>query len=358
MARRFNPASVAALVLLTLAGCPSSDVQVVVDGGGAGTVPDDEGTTPVPDGGGPIGVAPQRYRLAVIPKGTTHEFWKSVHAGAQQAADELGNVEILWKGAILENDTGGQIDVVQNFITSRVDGIVLAPNDSQSLVSAVAEAKEAGIPTVIFDSGLDDTEIIVSYVATHNYTGGQLAARRLAEVLGKKGEVGLLRYKQGSQSTEQREQGFLDTIEKEFPDMKVIVDDQYAGTTPEESLDTAQRVLDDLRSEIDGIFAVCEPNATGVLGALRRDEELAAHVKFVGFDPSEEMVQALRDNQMQGIVLQDPVRMGYEAVKIMVAHLNGEEVPKEVDSGVDVATPENMNDPKIDKLLNPKRFEE
>jgi ABC-type sugar transport system substrate-binding protein len=127
-----------------------------------------------------------KYRIAVIPKGTTHEFWKSVHAGAAQAAEEAGNVEIFWKGPLHENDADGQINVVQEFITKRVDGLVLAPLDSQALIAPVNDAKQQGIPTVIFDSGLADESIIVSYVATDNYRGGALAAHRLAEVLGEK----------------------------------------------------------------------------------------------------------------------------------------------------------------------------
>jgi ribose transport system substrate-binding protein len=127
-----------------------------------------------------------KYRIAVIPKGTTHEFWKSVHAGAAQAAEEAGNVEIIWKGPLQENDAEGQINVVQDFITSKVDGIVLAPLDSQALIASVRDAKEQKIPTVIFDSGLADESVIVSYVASDNYNGGVLAARRLAEALGAK----------------------------------------------------------------------------------------------------------------------------------------------------------------------------
>jgi ABC-type sugar transport system substrate-binding protein len=125
-----------------------------------------------------------KFRIAVIPKGTTHEYWKSVHAGAAQAAKEAGNVELFWKGPLQENDTDGQINVVQEFVTKKVDGIVLAPLDSQALVGPVKDAKQQGIPTVIFDSALGDEGDIVSYVATDNHEGGALAARRLAEVLG------------------------------------------------------------------------------------------------------------------------------------------------------------------------------
>ena len=130
-----------------------------------------------------------KFRIAVIPKGTTHEFWKSVHFGALRAAEELGNVEILWKGPHLESDRESQISLVEDFITKKVDGIVLAPLDSQALIAPVKQAKQAGIPTVIFDSGLDnanDPELYVSYVATDNFNGGRLAAQRLAETLGAK----------------------------------------------------------------------------------------------------------------------------------------------------------------------------
>lgn len=136
------------------------------------------------EGSGPP--AEVKYRIAVIPKGTTHEFWKSVHAGAAKAAQEAGNVEIFWKGPLQENDREGQINVVQEFITKKVNGIVMAPLDSQALIAPVRDAKDHGIPTVIFDSALADESVIVSYVATDNYNGGALAARRLAESLGAK----------------------------------------------------------------------------------------------------------------------------------------------------------------------------
>jgi len=125
-----------------------------------------------------------KYTIAVIPKGTTHEFWKSVHYGVRQAAEELGNVAIFWKGPISEGDREGQINLVQDFITRGVDGICLAPLDSQALLPVVKEARSEGIPTVIFDSDLaDDGTEKVSYVATDNYAGGALGARRLAEVI-------------------------------------------------------------------------------------------------------------------------------------------------------------------------------
>lgn len=299
----------------------------------------------------------KKYRIAVIPKGTSHEFWKSVHAGAEQAAREAGNVEILWKGPLLEHDRDGQISVVEDFVTQQVDGICLAPLDSQSLIPPVRHAKEAGIPTVIFDSALDDESLVVSYVATDNYRGGELAADRLGEVLKGQGSVILLRYNTGSESTLQREEGFLAALAKKFPKIKVLSSDQYAGTTPESALDVAQQMLLKYRDEVDGMFAVCEPNSTGVLGALK-NEGLAGKVKFIGFDPSPVLIAAMADGQADGIVLQDPVKMGYLAVKTLVAHLNGKQVEKRIGTGEFIATPENMQQPEMDKLLHPEQFEE
>jgi len=363
---------VAALFLLALAGCPAAEnnsagtstagTNTAAGTGDSAPTSSDAGqrhdneANPGAPGTGTLPSAGKKYTIAVIPKGTTHVFWKSIHAGAEKAAAELGNVTIDWKGPLLENDRSGQINVVQDFITKGVDGIVLAPLDANSLVDVVAEARDQGIPTVIFDSGLADEEIIVSYVATDNYQGGVLAGERLAEVLNEEGGVVMLRYNQGSESTEQRERGFLDAIAK-FPKMTVLSSDQYAGTTVNDSIRNAENVLERFRDEVDGVFCVCEPNAIGMLRALE-NQELAGKVKFVGFDPSAELIEAMRAGHLHGIVLQDPVKMGYDAVVTMVAHLNGEEVKKWLPTGEHMATPEEMDRPDMAKLLDPEKFEE
>jgi ABC-type sugar transport system substrate-binding protein len=169
--------------------------------------------------------------------------------------------------------------------------------------------------------------------------------------------VVLLRYNPGSESTEQRERGFLETLAKEFPEITVISSDQYAGTTPESSLDKATDVLNKYQERVTGIFAVCEPNANGVLGALE-NTGLAGKVKAVVFDPSPALIQGLADGKVHGIVLQDPVTMGYLGVKTMVAHLEGKEVEKRIVTGEFVATPENMTEDKMKKLLEPAQFED
>ncbi len=306
---------------------------------------------------GTVSGTKKKYRIAVIPKGTTHEFWKSVHAGAENAARELGNVEILWKGSLLENDRDGQISVVQDFITRKVDGFCLAPLDSQALIKYVKEASQENIPTVIFDSALDDESDIVSYVATDNYKGGALAAKQLGKALEGKGGVILLRYNTGSESTTQREEGFLDTLKKEFPEIKILSSNEYSETTPEGSLDKSQKLLIKFHDQVNGIFTVCEPNSTGMLKALEQ-EGLAGKVKFVGFDPSKQLIQAMRDGKMHGIVLQDPVKMGHDAVIALIQSLESKPPEKRIPTGEHIATPENMDEPEMQKLLNPQQFGE
>src|SRR5690349_3808430 len=153
----------------------------------------------------------KKFHIAVIPKGTTHEFWKSIHAGAIQASQELtaagDSVNIIWKGPLREDDREQQIQVVEGFLTQGVNGIVLAPLDRRALVRPVEDAKNAGVPTVIIDSGLE-SDAMVSYVATDNYKGGTLAADRIGQLLNGKGKVLVLRLQEGSASTEERERGF------------------------------------------------------------------------------------------------------------------------------------------------------
>ena len=291
----------------------------------------------------------RRLKIAVIPKGTTHEFWKAIHAGAARASRELG-VEILWKGPQREDDRAQQIIVVEDFISRGVNGIVLAPLDDRALCRPVQDAVRENIPVVIIDSGLQG-EDYVSFVATDNYKGGVLAAKRLGELLQGKGDIFLIRYQVGSASTTKREKGFLDTITAEFPQISLLVQDQYAGSTTETAYQRAENLLSRF-PEVDGIFC---PNESSTFGTLRALQEagLAGKVKFVGFDSSVKLVQALRDGHIHGLVLQNPMKMGYLGVKQMVLYLNGQQIEKRIDTGVYLATRENMNDPGIKSLLEP-----
>ncbi len=205
---------------------------------------------------GASAAAGEALRVAVIPKGTTHEFWKSIHAGAVKAEREFDAagtpVDIIWKGPLKEDDRAQQIDVVQTFIGQGIDAIVLAPLDSTALVAPVEDAVAAGIPVVIIDSGLK-TDQHASFVATDNHAGGVRGGERLAEVLGGKGKILLLRYAEGSASTEAREAGFLEAIAK-HPGIEIVSQDQYAGPTRDSALTAAQNLLNRHGAGIQGVF--------------------------------------------------------------------------------------------------------
>jgi len=297
----------------------------------------------------------KKYSLAVIPKGTTQEFWKSIHAGAIKAVREYAaqgiEVDITWKGPIREDDREQQIQVVEGFTSTGVDGIVLAPLDDRALVRPVNDARQAGIPTVIIDSALQSDDI-VSFVATDNRKGGALAAERMGSVLGGKGKALLLRYQEGSASTTEREQGFLEKLKSSYPGVELISADQYAGATRDTAKRGSENVLNRFADQVQGIFCPNESSTAGMLLALQ-DINKAGKVVFIGFDSTQTFVDAMRANQLQGLILQDPLGMGYLGVKTMMDYLLGKPVEKRIDTGVTLITPQNLDEPRSKELLFP-----
>jgi len=304
---------------------------------------------------GPKGSAARPLRIAFVPKGTTHEFWRTMHAGAVKAQRDLAakgvHVELTWKGPLREDDREQQVQVVESFASQGVDGIVLAPLDENALVRPVEEAKRLGIPTVIVDSGLASDQI-VSFVATDNTKGGELGADELGGLLGGKGRVLLLRYQEGSASTTAREEGFLSRLRTAWPGLVVVSSDQHAGPTRDTAKRAAENLLNRFGRDLQGVFVVNESATTGMLLALQ-DAGLAGKVKFVGFDGSQTFVDAIRAGQMQGFVLQNPFRMASLGVETLVDHLLGKPVPKRVDTGVTMVTPGNLDSTEMKDLLYP-----
>jgi ribose transport system substrate-binding protein len=294
-------------------------------------------------------------RIAFVPKGTTHEFWRTIHAGARTAQRDLAargvSVEILWKGPLREDDREQQVQVVESFASQGMDGIVLAPLDEKALVRPVEEAKRLGVPTVIVDSALASDQV-VSFVATDNVKGGEMAADELGRLMGGKGRVLLLRYQEGSASTTAREEGFLARLKAAWPGLTLLVADQYAGPTVDTAKRAAENLLNRHGHDLQGVFVVNETSTGGMLLALQ-DAGLAGKVKLVGFDGTPALVAAMRAGHLHGFALQNPFRMATLGVFTMVDHLLGKAVPKRVDTGVLVVTPANLDTPEVQELLNP-----
>lgn len=325
-----TPALVALCVLL--AGCPKD--------------------APKPAGDAGASPSATRLKIAVIPKGTTHEFWKSVHAGAVKASKEL-DVDIVWKGPLKEDDLKAQIDVVNTFVAQGISGVVLAPLNDAALRAPVKAARDAKIPTVIFDSDLQGDDH-VSFVATDNVAAGRLGGEQVAKAVGDKGNVILLRYQEGSASTANREKGFLEAI-KGRPGIKLLSDNQYGGATVETAFQRSESLLNAQKAaagNVQGIFTPNESTTFGMLLALRKSN-LNKKTRFVGFDASDKLVAALKDGDVDGLVVQSPFNMGYLAVKTMTNHLRGRPVDRRIDTGARLVTRDNLEDPAVREVIHP-----
>ncbi len=298
----------------------------------------------------------QKLSIAVVPKGTTHVFWKSIHAGALKAGEETGT-EIIWVGTEKEDDRQQQIALVDNLVINRVSGIVLAPLDELALRRPVRDAVEKGIPVVIIDSGLRDSEgVYTSFIATDNREGGHVAARALSKMIQGKGTIIMLREIEGAASTESRARGFLEAM-ADFPEIKVADTQQYGGATRSEAQQASENMLlrfTDASGKltVNGIFCVNESTTYGMLQALRR-KRMAGEVKFVGFDSSPPLIEGLKMGEISGLVVQNPFQMGYLGVTAMVSHLRGQPVEEWVDTGVCFVNQENLNEPDIQALVSP-----
>ncbi len=302
--------------------------------------------------------------VAVIPKGTTHDFWKAIHAGAKKAAEERG-VQIRWEGPAQEDQRQEQQNIVERFTSEGVSAIVLAPCDKQSLVAPVEAALRRGIPVVIIDSGLEETQAIkespkyLGYVATDNEKGGALAAARVGELLkGKKGaKVLMLPYQAGSESTELREAGFRKKM-ADFPDLVFKTAREEAGATVSSARDAAERELA-LHPDLDVLFTPNESSTSGALNALRslkraKSDGTPNAVRLVGFDGSIILIDALKNGDIDGLVLQDPFQMGYQAVQRAVDALDGKMPQQRVlHTNLGVVTRENLDQPAIRAMYAP-----
>ncbi len=343
---RFLPSLLAAVSLALLAGCSGESAPSGTAAGGPAAESADDATV----------------RIAVVPKGTTHEYWRSVEAGARAATRDLVNagrkVEMVFRGPDREDDREQQIALLENLQSGGFDAIVLAPLDQQALAAPVARLREAGTPVVIIDSGLEGTpgEDFASFIATDNFKAGRLAGEHIATRLGGTGRVLLLRYLEGSDSTTQREEGFVSAI-ADAGGFELIDQRRFAGATRATAQEASENLLSALapQGETDAFDAVFCPNESSTYGMLRalRDRGLAGKVIFVGFDASPDLVAALRGGDIEALVVQDPVRMGRLGLETAMSVLNGESVEPRIDTGAVLVVGEAADDPRNRALLEP-----
>ena len=284
--------------------------------------------------------------IAVIPKGRAHMFWQSVHAGAMSVAQPAG-VDVIWNGPVSETDFTGQIQIVDAMINRHVDAICVAPIDKTAMAGVVDRAAKAGIPVIIFDSGVD-TQNFVSQVATDNYGAGKLAAQRMGEVLGGKGEVVIVAVQPGAASTMARESGFEDAIKEKFPGIK-IVDKRFGMADFAKSLQVAENMLTAFPN-VQGMFASNESSAVGAAQAVKGRKWKG---KLVGFDWSPTLLDDLKNGTIDSLVVQNPFKMGADSVQAALDKLAGKPVVKINDLAPRLILKEDLDKPDVQAQLNP-----
>jgi len=290
----------------------------------------------------------QKRRIAVIPKGTAHVFWQSVHAGAVSAGQDL-KVEIMWDGPPSETDYSRQLEIFDSMMNRHVDGVVVAASDKNMLNGSLDRAARDKTPVVVFDSGVDSTNY-VSFVATNNYKAGRMAGRKLGELLGGKGKVAMIQNAPGSFSTMERERGFKEAISQDFPGIQFVAE-QYSMSNRAKGMSATENILT-AHPDLNGLFASSEPSAVGAAQAVK-SRGLAGKLKFVGFDASEGMLEDLNGGVFDALVVQDPFQMGYQAVKAVVDKLNGKTPEKQIDLPAVTVVKADLEKPEIKLLLHP-----
>lgn len=328
-------------LVLALCGCPPK----------AGP-PEPSGPSVTGGPPAPVDSGEASYRIAVVPKGTTHTFWRTVQAGALQAGGEF-SAEILWNGPAKETDRAGQIAIVEDFISAKVDALVMAACDAKALVPTVQRALEAGIPVITIDSGIA-TDDALSFVATDNVKGAEQAGDELARLIGEEGKVGLIPFIKGAATSDMREEGFRKAIAR-YPGITIAAT-LYSQSSASDGMKAAENMLTS-NPGLKGIFAANEPGAIGAAQAIKQ-RDLVGKVKLVAFDAADAEIRALQDGVIQALVVQDPFKMGYEGVKAAVDAIQGKDVLKRIDTGVRLITLENMDQPEMQKLLYPELDEE
>lgn len=288
-------------------------------------------------------------RIGVIPKATSHLFFVSIHAGVDQAAKDFG-VEVLWNGPHEETDHSRQIQILESMVAQKLDAIAISATDERALAGPVERAIRAGVPVVVFDSGVNG-QGFVSFIATDNYGAGKTAARRIAKLIGGKGEVAMVMHKPGGTSTVLREQGFQETIHAEFPGVSVVAR-QFGMSDRAKSRAAAENILT-AHPNLDGIFASSEASSLGAIQAIR-SRGLSGKVKLVTFDFSDAHVEALRDGTIDLMLVQDPYRIGYEAVKALAEKLRGGAPQPRMDLPARDITKPDLEKPEIRALLSPE----
>ncbi|WP_102275770.1 ABC transporter substrate-binding protein [Cytobacillus massiliigabonensis] len=283
--------------------------------------------------------------IAIISKGFQHQFWQAVKQGAEKAAEEF-NVEITFEGPESESQVDKQMEMLRAALDKKPDALGFAALDSQAAVPLLQEASDKKIPIIAFDSGVE-SDLPLATAATDSRAAAALAADKMAELIGGKGEVAVVAHDQVSQTGIERRDGFVEQMEEKYPDIK-IVDIQYGGGDHLKSTDAAKAIMQ-AYPDLKGIFGTNEGSAIGVVNAV--SETKNKELVIIGFDSGKQQIDAIKNGLMAGAITQNPVGIGYETVKAAVDAINGKEVQKNIDTGFFFYDKNNIDNEEIKAVI-------
>ena len=288
--------------------------------------------------------AQEQYDIALISKGFQHQFWQAVKAGADKAAAELG-VTVTFEGPESETQVDRQMDMLAAALSRNPDAIGFAALDSQAAIPLLQQAKDAGIPVIAFDSGVD-SDIPLTTATTDNVAAAALAADKMAELIGGEGKVAVVAHDQTSRTGIDRVDGFVNRIKEAYPKIEVVTV-QYGGGDQLQSTEITKSILL-ANPDLKGIFGANEGSAIGVANGKT---ELGSSIVVIGFDSGAAQKGMITSGVMAGAITQNPVGIGYETVSAAVKALKGETLPPVIDTGFYYYDAATMADPEIAAVL-------
>lgn len=250
------------------------------------------------------------------------------------------------------DDYKTQIEWMGNYTARRVEGLVLDPADSKELVSSAEFAIGAGVPVVVIDSKLQ-SEKITAFIGADQFRAGQKVGEYLGKLMNGVGNALVLRGPAGSNSAGEREAGFFSAITNHFPSIKILSTTNRAGGTLDSALIAARRSLAQFDSKVNGVFTSSEQTTVAMLRALRETQKAVGIVKLVGFDAAQESAEALQKGELQGLMVQNPVNIGYLAVKTAVAASQHSKVSPKINADFVLITQESSALEANKELLHP-----
>ncbi len=324
------------VVMLSACGSNNSDNSKNTGNTGGKTSTNNSGTKASGD----------KIYIPIISKGFQHQFWQAVKAGAEKAATEF-NVEITFEGPETEAQVDKQIEMLQAALDKKPSAIGFAALDSQASIPLLQKAKDAGIPVIAFDSGVD-SDIPITTASTNNVAAAALAADKMAELIGGEGEIGVIVHDQTSVTGVDRRDGFVNRIKEKYPNIK-IVDIQYGGGDHLKSTDLAKAMIQ-AHPNIKGFFGSNEGSAVGVINAVTELKK-EGQITVIGFDSGKAQIDAIKSGVMAGAITQNPVGIGYETVKAAVEAIRGEKVESTIDTGFYYYDKSNIDSDEIKAVL-------